>query len=639
MTVRQWLVRMGGLGSQRRTALRRLSRNVALAATIGVAAGLTAVGFYFLCHVVEVFTIEHFAGYIEPGPKGEENLHGYFEDPTTTFRPWMILPVITLGGLISGLLIYKLAPETASSGTNATIDAYHNKRGRMRERVGFVKILATAVTVGTGGSGGREGPIAQIGAGFASIVSNRLKLKDQERRTLMGAGIGAGIGAIFHAPLAGAIFASEVLYREADFEAENLIPAFIATTVAYSVFCLVYGFDRLFEVDPVVMHDLRLLLPFSLLAVVAAFGSFLFVKTYETVHLGFDRLPVKPYLKPMIGAFITGVIAVTIYYVGGMANFGQQAQFESLNVLGVGYGFMQRLLSGELPPSRHIAITLLVLVALGKMLTTSFTVGSGGSAGIFGPSVVIGGSIGALVALILQPYFPNLITRIDLFAILGMAAFYTASANTPVSSLIIVSEMTGNYELLLPSMWVCSLAFLLGRGWTMYPAQVPTRLESPAHRGDFIVDVLQGLTIRDALPAAKTHFITVPLDMPLTEMNQLITDTRQICFPVVDRDSKYYGLFGLNDMREYLYESGLASLAVAEDLAVTNVTPLKLQMDLSSAMSEFAQSPYEELPVVDDEDPHTIIGMLRRGDVIATYSKRLLVMRQDTPPPTLPPRD
>jgi CIC family chloride channel protein len=327
---------------------------------------------------------------------------------------------------------------------------------------------------------------------------------------------------------------------------------------------------------------------------------------------------------------LTGLVAVAIYYaLGGAGLFhglDAQAQHQGLSVLSYGYGFLQAVL--EEPT--QLAIGLLLVVGLGKILTTSLTIGSGGSGGVFGPSMVIGGALGAVVGMAAHTWMPLVVgaEQIVVFAILGMAAFFAAAANTPVSTLIMVSELTGSYKLLLPAMWVCALAYLLSRRWTIYEKQVASRLDSPAHRGDFIIDILEGMTVRDALIESGRHFITIPQDMPLREVVQVITDTRQTSFPVLDHAMRYQGLFSLNDIRRFLYESDIGDLAVAEDLAVA-VSPLTLSTDLGEAIGRFAQSNYEELPVVDADDPSEVVGMLRRVDVIAAYNGRLLATRTE----------
>lgn len=610
-----------------------LGRGIVFAAAVGVVAGFGAIAFQFLRELVSYGAMDWVAGYRPDGPAGESQLLGWVSK--TRFRPWLLLFVPAVGGLLSGWLVARFAPEAEGHGTDAAIDAYHNKRGRIRARVPIVKMITSAVTLGTGGSGGGEGPIAQIGAGCGSFLATRLKVPVAQRRSLMAAGLGAGIGALFHAPLAGAIFATEVLYRDPDFESENLIPAFISTTVAYNVYSMVFGFHHLFEVQAMEFNNPYLLMPLTVLAMVMALASLAYVRCFYGIHRVFVRWRVPKAVKPAVGGLLTGVLAVGAYYA--LAPLGEAAQHDSLGVLSIGYGFLQKVLD---PQGSALLVGVLLVVGVGKIITTSLTIGSGGSAGVFAPSMVIGGTLGAVVGIGFEHTMPitsgSLGLRVDVFVVLGMASFFAAAANTPVSSLIMVSEMTGSYALLLPAMWVCAIAYLLGRGWSIFSEQVPTRVDSPAHRGDFIVDVLSGLTIQNAIGRAMRDFKTVPLGMPLNDIVHMIADTRQTCFPVVDPAGRYYGVFGLNDIRQYLYDSaGVGDLAVAQDLARTDQQPLTLQMDLSDAIGQFASGRYEELPVVDEETPDRVIGLLRRQDVIAAYSSRLLAMRQDGSEPDM----
>ena len=618
------------IGLRPDSGLRSLGRGILLAALVGAAAGLGAIVFHSLCLVVSRVGLQWLARYEPGGPANEAQLLPPFLAPTD-LRVWMLPIVPAIGGLISGLLVYRLASETEGHGTDAAIRAYHRNRGLIRARVPLVKLVASALTLGTGGSGGREGPIALIGAGFGSLLASRLRLSDTERRTLMAAGLGAGIGAIFHAPLAGAIFAIEVLYRDPDFEADALIPAFIATTVSYSVFCVAFGlssFSPLFVVataDLAFTRPLLLLLPLAALALAMSVASLLYVKAFYTTQSLFQRMPLPSWLKPALGALASGVVAAVLYLA--FKRLGPDAQHDSLSVLSFGYGFLQKVLNPDQFGKPLVAV--LLLVGLGKILTTSLTIGSGGSGGVFGPSMVIGGSLGAVVGVVFHHWMPGLVGASDVvtFAILGMASFFAATAKTPVSTLIMVSELTDSYMLLLPSMWVCALAYLTSRGWTIYREQVISRLESPAHRGDFIVDMLEGLTVSQALSEAHRKFIAVPLAMPLSELSRLITSTLQSSFPVLDDAGRYYGLFSLDDIRQYLYDTQLGPLAVAQDLATASVKPLTLQMDLSDAIGRFAQGRFDELPVVDERASERVVAMLRRQDVIMLYDKQLLESR------------
>lgn len=602
---------------------------VLLAGLVGIVAGLGAVAFQALSRLVMHYGLGLVAGYHPKGPLHELD---WFADAAPVFGgfvPWLILAIITAGGLLSGLIVYLIAPEAEGHGTDAAIKAYHKDRGIIRARVPLVKIVASAITIGSGGSGGREGPIAQIGAGFGSFLAMKLGLSEKDRRLLLAAGLGAGIAAIFRAPLAGAIFAIEVLYREEDFEAEALIPAFISCTVAYCVFGLFAqhvmgastGFWHLFEVGPGLTFDQPALLgPLTGLAVLMVLASFLYVRCFYGLRKVFSRLAIRPCFRPAIGAFSTGLLAIIAYYALG--GFGGEAQFDSLNILSFGYGILQKLLNGNIGYGGTALVVVLILVGLGKILTTSLTIGSGGSGGVFGPSMVIGGTLGAAIGIGFQHWAPGIAGPLPVYVILGMAAFFSAAAKTPVSTIIMVSELTGGYELLVPAMWVSALAYLLSRGWSIYSEQVPSRLDSPAHRGDFIVDVLERATIRDVWKPNGSSVSTVAIDTPLTQIVEMIPRTTQDVFPVLDAEGRYYGMFGLNDFRRFVFNPEVGRIAIAADLAVSSVEPLRLDTGLSVAMGRFARTDYAELPIVSD-DGRQFLGLLRRQEVVAAYNARL----------------
>jgi len=616
-----------------------LGRTIALAALVGVVAGVGAIVFHILCLFMTHYGLVEVAGYAPGGPAHETRLPMIAPEPghPLDFHPLLLLGLITAGGAISGVIVYGLAPEAEGHGTDAAIKAYHDNRGYIRPRVPIIKTIASAITLGTGGSGGREGPIAQIGAGFGSFLGTKLGLPEFQRRTLVTAGVGAGIGAIFHAPLAGAIFAVEVLYRDPEFEPEGLIPAFIATTVAYSVFALAFGaqaFSPLFSVPSVgtgaeqaFNRPFALLLPLAVLALLMALAGNVYVRVFYGVHGLFRKLSMPVMLKPALGALLTGLLGVALYLTVGWLGLGEAAKHQSLSVLYLGYGFLQEVLL-DTDQTRVLWIILLI-VGVGKIFTTALTIGSGGSGGVFGPSMVIGGSLGALVGVGFHQALPDVVLAKDVvvFAILGMASFFAAAAKTPVSTLIMVSELTAGYALLLPAMWCCALAYLSSGKRTLYKEQKKSRRESPAHRGDFIIDVLKGLTIRESLPESARDFEVVSLDTPLPELGRLVTTTTQSTFPLVDENGDYYGVFSLDDLRAFLY-SDLGELAVAQDLATPQVEPLTLQMDLSTALSRFATEHFAELPVVDEQAPTKLIALLRRGDLVRQYNRQLLAMQQ-----------
>ena len=414
-----------------------------LSAMIGIVAGLGAIAFQILSQLVLSVALNGIAGYAPHEPVGEFGFFGHVERDLV---PWKLLAVMAGGGLVSGYLVFKFAPEAAGHGTDSAIEAFHQNRGIIRGRVPLIKTIASAVTLGTGGSGGREGPIAQIGAGFGSYLATRLKLSDRDRRIMVAAGMGAGVGAIFRAPLAGALFAGEILYKDAEIESEVIVPAAISSIIGYSVYSLslpaeyrfmpLFGRDLQFEVGSPLE-----LIPYALLAVVLALSAILYIKVFYGTHKVFDRLPLPAILRPALGAALAGVVGLGIYY----AFDGDR---RALAVLSTGYGAVQDAVA----PSPSMSIQLLLAVALGKIVTTSLTISSGGSGGVFGPSMVIGGSVGSAVGHFFHQYSPGIVHHPQAYTIVGMAGFFAGAAHAPISTIIMVSEMTVNYQLLMPAM-------------------------------------------------------------------------------------------------------------------------------------------------------------------------------------------
>lgn len=585
-----------------------------LSAVIGVIAGLAAIAFFWMGAVIQHFFLSRFSGWSAKAAAGEHVPFPVAEGP---LDPLNLILVLAAGGLASGVLVHWLAPETAGAGTDAAIDAFHNKRGEFGLRTPLVKTLASAITLGTGGSAGREGPIAQIGAGVGSVLATRLGLSTRDRRILLAAGMGAGVGAIFRAPLAGALFAGEILYRDAELESDAVVPAAISSTIAYSVFCLslppelrfapLFGRDVAFSVGTPLE-----LIPFTALAFVLVLCGVLYIRVFHGTAAAFQRLPTLPHFRPMIGALLAGLAGVALYLA-----FGENPH--ALAVLGSGYGTLQDVF-GKLT---SISIPMLLAIALVKVVTTSLTVGSGGSGGVFGPSMVIGGCLGAAVGRVFNSWFPALVTQPEAFAIVGMAGFFAGCARAPFSTILMVTEMTGDYKLLVPTLWVSSLCFLLGRPWTLYQKQVFTRLDSPAHRGDFIVDVLEGMQVRDVYQSNR-RWITVDQGASLDEIVHLLAKTTQRYFPVVDESGGMIGIFASEDVRAYLYDDTIWNIANARDVMNSRVVTLVPEDDLNVALTWFTALNVDELPVVDPANRTRLIGVLRRKETIAAYHRRRL---------------
>ena len=487
-----WVPEVLSLGRER---FRSQVRLLGLAALVGIVAGLGAIVFYVSTRIVEHYALGVVAGYYpEPHPGGEPSM-SWLPVTAHPLYPWLLLVIPTVGGLLSGVLVYTFAPEAEGHGTDSAIAAYHYHQGQIRPRVPLVKIVASALTLGSGGSGGREGPIAQIGAGFGSLLGNLLHLRPAERRVLMAAGMGAGIGAIFRAPLAGTIFAAEVMYSSPEFESEVIIPAGIASVISYCVYGVYAGWEPLFTIPSLSFTNPLRLGPYLLLALFMALLAMLYTHSFYGVKRLFDRLPIHRHFRPALGAFLTGLVACVLYFL-----VGRNPQV--LAVLAFGYSSIQNAMTQD----GNVTAMILLTIALGKILTTSLTIGSGGSGGVFGPSMVIGGCGGGALGIMLHNLSPWLVPHPASFVIVGMAGFFAAAAKTPFSTLIIVSEMTGGYSLLLPSLWVCTLSYILSDKQSIYSSQVESRSLSPAHQGTYVRQVLAGVRVSQFLSsAAERH--------------------------------------------------------------------------------------------------------------------------------------
>jgi CIC family chloride channel protein len=584
-----------------------------LCAAVGVVAGLGAAGFQYLLALAKHHFLDGMAGYRPSGPLGEAPL---FPDTGRPLSRFVLVLLPALGGLVSGIFVYLLAPEAEGHGTDAAIDAYHHRDGKIRTRVPFVKAIASALTMGTGGSAGREGPIAQIGAGLGSTLARWLGLSARQRRTLMVAGLGAGIGAIFRAPLAGALFAAEVLYRDMDLESEVVAPAILSSIVAYSTFGAIFGWQALFETPSFRFRTPVELGPYLVLGLVVALGGRLYPQVFYGVRDWFKRLAMPPWLKPALGGLI----------VGGIGLFVPEA-------LSTGFGVVQGAFRGQ------GTVATLLLIAVAKMFTTSFTVGSGGSGGVFGPAVVIGGALGGAVGLVFHGWDPVLVPDPGAFAMVGMAGFFSAAAHVPISTVIMVSEMTGNYHLLVPSMFVCMLGFLLVRRHTIYEKQLPSRAASPAHQRSIIRTLLERTTVNDILASRPS-----PSPEPVSERTTLpvllerFGSSGATCLPVVSEDGTLVGALPLNSVQHALnHRAALANLVVARDLASPPVT-VTGEQSIYSAMTKMSKYDCSDLLVVEDNvDKPKVVAVLTSGDINAIYDEQILNVPQ--PEAKDPPKD
>lgn len=584
-----------------------VGRMLALCAFLGVLVGAGAILFELAVELTRFAILDTVAGYRPDGSAGETQVWG---QSTTLFRPWVLALLPAAGGLVGGLLIYWLAPEVEGHGTDAVVDAYHRRRGNIRGRVPIVKAVASAITLGSGGSAGREGPVAQIGAGIASSIAKLLRLSTSQRRVLMVAGMAAGIGCIFRAPLAGALFAAEVLYKEMDLEFEVIVPGAFASIAAYSIFTMAFGASPLFGTVGYSFADPLELIAYTALAVVVAGGAKIYVSTFYGIHDRFATLRIWRPFKPALGGLGVGLFA-----------------FFLPQVLGTSYGVVQQALDGNL--------TLMALgaIAAGKIITTSLTVGAGQSGGVFGPAIVIGAALGGLVGGISNQFIGWHSPPTSAFVIVGMAGFFAGAANTPLSTIIMVSEMVGNYHLLIPTLWVSAISFVLVRRSTLYRSQVSRRSDSPVHRDEMLSDVLKTITVQDALEDPDHEPTdTVYLKTPLRKIVRLFDQTHHDVLPVTDEDRHLIGVIKDFDLRHVLAAETINDALVAADL-MKSAPALTPNESLHSAMHKMVESNQDELVVVAEDARDQIIGTLSRRDLIAAYDHRIRARSTLPPPP------
>lgn len=610
----RWLPEFWDLGRRR---LRSQARLLGLSLLVGVISGGGAILFYAACQAVFHTALDGWVGYHPHAPGGEPPL---FAEADSVFRPWLLLIVPTLGGLLSGWIVFRFAPEAEGHGTDAAIAAYHYHQGAVRARVPIVKIISSALTIGTGGSGGREGPIAQIGAGFGSFLGTALRLRPVDRRILMAAGMGAGVAAIFRAPLAGALFAAEVLYRSPDFESEVIMPSALACVTAYCTFGLAFGWEPLFTLPPATLNVLKFsnpleLLPYTVLALFSVVLAMFYTRSfYGLTHL-FRRIKLPRHVVPAIGAFLSGVLGLALY-------FGLGGSREVLSVLSFGYGILQDAMTLGPGDESNLQLALvLAAVAVGKILTTGMTIGSGGSGGVFGPSMVIGGCGGGALGICLHWLWPALAPHPAAFVIVGMAGFFAAAAKTPFSTLVIVSEMTGGYNLLLPTLWVCALSFLLSDEQSIYSSQVESHAKSPAHRAEFVRGMLSGLCVGQFLKRFEPAE-SLRLNDRLETVLERLSDLPHAMLPVIDANGTFQGVVGLEEIYLAMRSPHMHSFLMVADMMRSDVAPLRSEDSLDRAIELFVENDLQELPVVEDGS-RRVVGIVSRSVIAGTYLRHV----------------
>ncbi|WP_437673140.1 chloride channel protein [Sorangium sp. So ce131] len=591
-------------------AFQLVGRVLLHAILVGVAAGIVGSLFFAALELAEHELLLSLTGYVPLRARGEAVFSGADGGP---FRPWLVCVLPALGALAGGLLTTKLAPETGGGGGNAFIEAFHHKGGAMRKRVPLVKAFASIFTLGCGGSGGREGPTMQIGGAIGSIIARGLRVGTRERRILLIAGAAAGMSAVFRTPLGAALLAVEVLHRD-DFEADALVPSILASVVSYSVFIYFFGESTLFAHAPRYPFVPSHLPLYAALAVIVSLVAALFLRTMHTVEHTVRQIALPSWAKPALGGLALGLLVTPMLMLLG-SRFDRPGQ--GFGMLGAGYGAAQIAITGATwMPAGWTAVQLLLVLLATKMVATAFTVGSGGSAGDFGPSLVIGaltgGAFGRAAELLLGD------PRIDpgAFALVGMGTFYGGIAHVPIASLVMVCELAGSYDLLVPLMLCEGIAFVALRHSTLYRAQVATKRESPAHKDDLIIDVLRSIRVADVVIQGRP-FVSFEARTPASSVVERIAACEwQDTFPVLSEDGKVIGTVDVEILRTTATAPELSGFAIAHDLMTTPASVSETD-DLHRALQVLLDHGVRELLVTDGDGK--IVGFLDESDVTRAY--------------------
>jgi CIC family chloride channel protein len=481
---------------------------------LGIVGALSAQLFTLTLRLAQSFFLNRLAGYYPPALPNEG---GVLQQVIGPHGLWLIPVATTLGGLIAGVLVYSLAPEAEGHGTDTAVKAYHTSGGYIRARIPPLKMIASAITIGSGGTAGREGPTALISAGIGSIYASLTHRSDDERRLLVLIGMASGLSAIFRSPIGTALFAIEVLYGGMEFESSALLYTLLGSVVAYAVNGLFVGYQPLFQVPATTVPQFFEYSWYIILGIAAGVVATLIPVVFYRVRDAFKIIPIPPHFKPAIGGLLVGLLALALP-----------------QVLSGGYGYIQEAINGNLSGGVMLALVF------GEMLALAFTISSGGSGGVFAPSLFIGAMLGGFLAKVFHQPTAAL-------AVVGMAAVFGGAARVPIATMFMVTEMTGDYTLLVPAALSVIISFIIQSALSahlkyksLYEAQVPIRANSPAHFTEHVEVVLRLLSEHQlSVPETVTHLDLrmllasgIPVDLP---------GNKQLIIGVLRADSSYVG--------------------------------------------------------------------------------------------------
>lgn len=553
-----------------------------LATLVGLAGGFGAIAFRALIDLIQALAY---------GAKG--NL---LEIALST--PWyMKVWIPAAGGLVVGPLVYFFAREAKGHGVPEVMEAVALRKGVIRKRVVFVKTLASAVSIGVGGSVGREGPIVQIGSAIGSSIGQVLKISAERIRVLVGCGAAAGIAATFNAPIAGSMFALEIILG--DFGIATFSPIVISSVVATAVSRHFLGNTPAIVVPSYQLVSAWELPIYFLLGLFCASVAVAFTKSLYRLEDLFDEYTFPPYLKAAIGGLILGVLALFFPHI-----------------MGVGYPAIDQALAGQL------SWLLMFFLILCKIFATSLTIGSGFSGGIFAPSLFIGAMAGGFFGTVVHALFPEVTASAGAYSIVGMGAVVSGTTHGPISAILILFEMTGNYRIILPLMIACIIGSAAARQlfedsiYTLKLARRGVNLQAGKE-----VNLLNSLSVGEAMNPAPE---AVPETLTLGRFAERLSRSKHNSFPVVNEKGALTGVISYLDYQDVLFDENLRDLVIVKELATPRVVTVSIDDTLYTALQKIASKDFSILPVVDSSDPGRLVGTLSRRDIIGAYEKAVI---------------
>lgn len=556
---------------------------IIVAIIIGMLAGFAAIGIRFLIKEITALSFQ-----------GTGNV---LENILNTSWYWILI-IPAIGGLIVGPIIYYLAPEAKGHGVPEVMQAILLKGGNIRPRVAFIKALASSISIGTGGSVGREGPIVQIGSSLGSMVGQFLRVPSKRLKTLVGCGAAAGIAAAFNAPIAGALFAVEIILM--DFAIAQFSPIVISSVVATVVSHTFEGKFAAFAVPKYQLVSPQEIGFYFILGALAGVISFLFIKLlYWCEDLFDNKMKLPEYINPAIGGLLIGVIALA---------FPQ--------IMGLGYDSMNNALYGNMV--WYIAFALIFI----KIIATSITLGSGGSGGIFAPSLFIGAMLGFFFGYVIHSLFPEVTATPGAYALVAMGGLVAGATRAPITAIIIVFELTNDYNIILPLMVTCIISVILSTKLSresIYTLKL--LLRNIGIKEGMESNVMESLYVKDIL---RTDADSIAESENFNQVVNKVLKGRSSEYPVVDKKNNVKGIISIYDIKDHLFEKDeLKNLLIAADIANTNFESIPLEASCQVALDKISRKDLDGLPVVNSENGSQLVGYIWRKDIQDAYQKEI----------------